>query len=57
MRIISVDSVTGNELLAKDIIGNSELVLMTEGTVIKKEYIKRLKELNIEYIYVEDEIG
>lgn len=57
MRIISVDSVTGNELLAKDIIGNSELVLMTEGTVIKKEYIKRLKELNIDYIYVEDEIS
>ncbi|MFT4144847.1 MAG: HD domain-containing phosphohydrolase [Mobilitalea sp.] len=57
MRIISVDSVTGNELLAKDIISNSELVLMTAGTVIKKEYIKRLKELNIEYIYVEDELS
>ena len=57
MRIISLDSVTGNELLAKDIISNNDSVLMTAGTVIKLEYVKRLKNLNIEYIYVEDEIG
>lgn len=57
MRIISLDSVTGNELLAKDIINSSDLVLMTAGTIVKKEYVKRLKDLNIEYIYVEDEIG
>jgi HD-GYP domain-containing protein (c-di-GMP phosphodiesterase class II) len=57
MRIISVDSVTGNELLAKDIIVNNDLVLMIAGTVVKKEYVKRLKDLNIDYIYVEDEIS
>ncbi|HWT73166.1 MAG TPA: HD domain-containing phosphohydrolase [Mobilitalea sp.] len=57
MRIISLDAVTGNELLAKDIINSSDLVLMTAGTVVKKEYVKRLKDLNVEYIYVEDEIG
>lgn len=57
MRIISVDSVTGNERLAKDIINKTESVLMTAGTIIKKEYVERLKELDIEYIYVEDEIG
>jgi len=57
MRIISVDSVTGKERLAKDIISKTESVLITAGTIIKKEYVQRLKELNIEYIYVEDEIG
>jgi HD-GYP domain-containing protein (c-di-GMP phosphodiesterase class II) len=57
MRIISLDSVTGNELLAKDIISKNDLVLMTAGSVVKKEYVKRLKDLNIDYIYVEDEIG
>lgn len=57
MRIISLDSVTGNELLAKDIINYNDSVLMTSGSVVKKEYVKRLKDLNIEYIYVEDEIG
>lgn len=57
MRIISLDSVKGNELLAKDIINNNETVLMAAGSVVKKEYVKRLKDLAIEYIYVEDEIG
>ena len=57
MRIISLDSVTGNERLAKDLINKTESVLITAGTVIKKEYVERLKELDIEYIYVEDEIG
>lgn len=57
MRIISLDTVKGNELLARDIISSSDLVLMTAGTVVKKEYVKRLKALNIEHIYVEDEIG
>lgn len=57
MRIISLDTVKGNELLARDIISSSDLVLMTAGTVVKKEYVKRLRALNIEHIYVEDEIG
>ncbi len=57
MRIISIDSVKGNELLAKDIYNGSDLILMSAGTVVKKEYVKRLKELHIDYIYVEDEIG
>ncbi|MBH1941957.1 HD domain-containing protein [Mobilitalea sibirica] len=57
MRIISVDSVKGNELLAKDILNTSDSVLMAAGTVVKKEYVKRLKDLNIDYIYVEDEIA
>ena len=57
MRIISVDSIKGHELLAKDILNDSNSVLMKTGTVVKTEYISRLKELNIEFIYVEDEIA
>lgn len=57
MRIISVDSVKGHELLAKDIVNDSNSILIPAGTVVKKEYVNRLKELNIEYIYIEDEIG
>lgn len=57
MRIISLDAVTGKERLAKDLINKTESVLITAGTVIKKEYVERLKELNYEYIYVEDEIS
>ncbi len=57
MRIISLDSVKGDELLAKDIIIGSDSILMAAGSIVKKEYVKRLKELHVEYIYVEDEIA
>ncbi|MHB8127981.1 MAG: HD-GYP domain-containing protein [Mobilitalea sp.] len=57
MRIISLDSVKGNELLAKDIVNSSDSVLMAAGTVVKTEYVKRLKDLNVEYIYVEDDLA
>ena len=57
MRIISVDSIKGYERLAKDILNENNSVLMTAGTIVKKEYISRLKALNIEYIYVEDDIS
>ncbi len=57
MRIISVDSVKGNELLAKDIVNDNDCILMMSGTIVKKEYAKRLKELDVEYIYVEDEFA
>lgn len=57
MRIISIDSVKGNELLAKDITNNNDSILIPAGTIIKKEYVNRLKDLNVEYIYIDDEIA
>lgn len=57
VRIISLDLIKGNELLAKDIINYNDMVLMTIGTTVKKEYVNRLKDLGINYIYIEDEIG
>ncbi len=57
MRIISLDSVQGNELLAKDIINSHDILLMTAGSIVKLEYINRLKDLGVQYIYVEDEIA
>ena len=57
MRIISLDSIKGNELLAKDIVSNSDILLMTAGSVVKLDYIGRLKDLGVKYIYVEDEIA
>lgn len=57
MRIISLNSVQGTELLAKDIISNNDNLLMAAGSVVKMEYVSRLKDLGIKYIYVEDEIS
>ena len=58
MRIISIDSVKGNELLAKDILNSSNnAVLMAAGTTVKREYVNRLRDLDVEFIYVEDEFA
>ncbi len=57
MRIISIDSVKGNEILAKDIYNDNDIILMSAGMTVKMDYVRKLKELNIKYIYVEDEIG
>ncbi len=57
MRKISVDAIKGNEILAQEIYGSNDTILIAAGVVILKEYVPRLKELNIEDIYVEDELS
>jgi HD-GYP domain-containing protein (c-di-GMP phosphodiesterase class II) len=57
MRIISLDSIKGNELLAKDIYNAQNALLIPAGTIVKKEYIHNLRQLNIDYIYVEDDLA
>ena len=52
-----MNSVKGNELLAKDIYSDTDTLLISAGTIIKKEYVQKLKELHIEYLYVEDELA
>lgn len=57
MRIISIDSVVGSEILAKDIVNSRGSVLMPAGTKLKKVYVERLRDLEVEFIYIEDEIS
>ena len=57
MRKISVSEIQGNEILAKDIYTPLDTILMCAGTPIRKEYAKRLEKLDVEYIYVNDELS
>lgn len=57
MRRIHIDDIQGTEILAKTIYTDMDTILMPEGTQLRKEYVSRLKSLEIEYIYVEDEIS
>lgn len=54
MRRILIESIKGNELLAKDILNESGMVIISKGTVMKQEYISKLISLGIYDIYVED---
>ncbi len=57
MRSVSVNVLKGNEIIAKDIVSESGIILMSEGTVVKREYISKLIELDITNIFIKDEIA
>ena len=57
MRRILVDSIKGSEKLARDIVNDNGTIIIANGTILKTQYINRLKELDINYIYVEDELS
>lgn len=55
MRRILTDSIKGNEILARDILSSSGITIIPAGKPIKKEYVGRLKQLDIDYLYVYDD--
>lgn len=57
MRRIKTEQIRGSEILAKDVHAGSGVVLISEGTILKKEYIDKLLELRITDVFVEDEIS
>lgn len=55
MRKVALKAIKGDEILAQDIFSTHNTLLMSAGVVLKKEYVHRLEDMGIEYIYVEDE--
>ncbi len=54
MKKILVKNLKGGEILAKDVYTVEFHVLMTKGTILKKEYIDKLPLLKIEFVYIEE---
>ena len=57
MRRIKTEQIRGHEILAKDIYSDGGVVLISEGTILKKDYVEKLLELKITDVFVEDEIS
>lgn len=57
MRRIKTRKIKGHEILAKDIYSSGGIILISEGTILKPEYIQKLLELRITDVFVEDEIS
>lgn len=57
MRRIQIEQIKGGEILGKDIYNSSGAVLISSGTVLKKEYGEHLKGLRVKDIFVEDSIS
>lgn len=54
MRRIPIQKIQGNEILAKPVWNKAGVMLMPDGTILKKEYITVFKDLNINYVVIED---
>lgn len=57
MRKIYIDNLKGTEVLAKSIYTSNDTVLLSKGVSVKLSYVDKLKEMGIDYIYIEDEIS
>jgi len=55
LRKIMVEFIKDGDILAKDLFTSSGVVLMSEGAHLKREYVARLLELNIDQVYIREE--
>jgi len=55
MQYIQVDKLKGDEILAVPIMAYSDIVLIHADIVIKKEYIEKLLELKIKFVYIKSD--
>ena len=55
MKLLKLDEITGEEILARSIMTEDYQELISEGGRIRKEYIPKLRELGITEVYVKDE--
>ena len=54
MKLVKLSELKGNEKLGKHILTPNGMELMAKGTTLKPEYISKLQELGIEYVYIDD---
>ncbi|MDE7239764.1 MAG: HD domain-containing protein [Lachnospiraceae bacterium] len=56
MKLTKVDQLEEGNVLEQDIMTREYQVLLGSGTVLKKEYIEKLKELGINEVFIHDEL-
>lgn len=55
MKICMIEDLQGGEILASPVMTSDYHILLSQGTVLKKEYVGKLKELEIQEVYIADE--
>lgn len=54
MKKVAVEQLKENTILAREILTSGGIVLIPKGTNLKKQYVERLKDLGITYVYIEE---
>ena len=55
MRLVAVEDLKNGDVIANDVLLDDYTVVVGKGTVIKDQYIEKLRELEIYTVYIEDE--
>lgn len=56
MILKKLEELNGDEVLARDITTWDYKIILPEGAIIRKEYIEKLRDLDIEEVYVKDKV-
>lgn len=56
MKICSIDELKEHDILARDVLSDGYNVFLYKNTILNKKYIEKLKKLNIQYVYIQDNI-
>ncbi len=55
MKICKVIDLQGNEILGKPVMTSDYQILLGTGTVLKPEYIEKLKDFDIDFVYIQED--
>ena len=55
MKLIDLDEIRGEEILARAIVNEEYQELLSEGVVLKKEHVAKLKEMGIREVFIKDD--
>lgn len=56
MKLVKVSELKGNEKLARHVLTESGAELMAKGSLIKEDYIDKLIQLGIEFVFIDDSL-
>lgn len=51
----NIEELVGNEILAQAVLSSEYHMILSEGAIIKPEYINKLRELGITYVYLKED--
>ncbi len=57
MKVSKIDELTEGDVLAQDVLTHGYQVLLGSGTVLKKEYIIKLKELGVREVHIQEPVN
>ena len=56
MKLCPINEIKENDILARDVMADSYNVFLFKNTILNKKYIDKLKQLEIPYVYIQDNV-